>query len=63
MKLRRLLVIASVVLAYVGVASATPALACHDPHPPEKIVCDILKSVAPPPSCTIVTWPPSVTCT
>lgn len=62
MKLRRLFVIASVVMAHVSVVSATPALACHDPHPPEALVCAVLKSIAPPPNCTITTWPPSVSC-
>ena len=62
MRLRRLFVIASLVVAYVGVLSPTPAFACHDPHEPERIVCVILQSIAPPPSCTITTWPPSVSC-
>ena len=62
MRLRRLVVIASVVVAHASLASGTPALACHDPHPPEALVCTVLKSISPPPSCTITTWPPSVSC-
>ena len=73
MRLRRLLVIASLVVAYVGLLSATPALACHDPHNKvEEAVCNAVgtvervlqEAVNPPPnSCTVTVSPPSVSCT
>lgn len=73
MTLRRLLVIASLVVAHVGVLSATPALACHAPHNKvEEAVCNavatvervVQEAVAPPPnSCTVTINPPSVSCT
>lgn len=73
MRLRRLLVVASLVAAYIGVLSATPAHACHDPHNKvEEAVCNavatveriITQAVEPPPnSCTVTITPPSVSCT
>lgn len=75
MGLRRLMVIASLVVAHVGVLSGTPALACHDPHNKvEEAVCSAVATVERiidetvvddpvPDSCTVTFDPPSVSCT
>lgn len=73
MRLRRLLVVVSLVVGHVGVLSATPAFACHDPHNKvEEAVCNAVSTVErvlqeavnpPPNSCTVTINPPSVSCT
>ena len=75
MRLRRLLVVAFLVVAYLGVLSASPALACHDPHNKvEEAACNAIATVEriinetisldpPPNSCTVTINPPSVVCT